>query len=698
MSAQTIPGIPNTLTWAPLESVEWGAIEQLRNVSALPWVVGVRSMPDIHFGYGVPIGSVVAMRDAVSPSAVGVDIACLDAETEFLSPDGWVRMDQWDGEQVLTYDVGTDKAVFAQPQRYIVKDCDEFYWFKNSKGLNQMLSADHRVLVYRGHKAKGYTHEVITPIELAERPLDKGYYTFKAAFTSGHDDIEISDEMIRIEVMIQADGRVRQRKNGQSHVEIHLRRNRKIQRAAQLLSDADINFKQNVWADDSTTFVFSISPEYATKSLSRYWKASARQLSIVADEVLNWDGHRGYRSHFSSTNKDSADLIQYAFTATGIRAGVHSVTGHHRGRKDLHVVTPTKNPMVGYSQPTIVPSKDGRMYCFSVDTGFFVARRGNHIFVTGNCGVSAVQTSVPVTNMPDDLSGLREAIERAIPVGRAKHETPLANPAVDSLFREFSGLKAGRGIEKIEDRARAQVGTLGGGNHFLEVCAGDDEHVWLTLHSGSRGIGKELADRHIDRAKTLSHNAGLPDSDLGVFLAGTPEMREYLNDLYWAQRYAFLNRQTMMRTFIGVFERWVGEPVDFSSHINVHHNYVAEEEIDGERLFVTRKGAIRAGKGELGMIPGSMGVGSYIVRGLGSDESYQSASHGAGRRMSRGEAKRSFTLSDLEEQTQGIECRKDSGVLDEAPGAYKDLASVMADQEDLVEIVQHLRPLVCVKG
>ena len=218
------------------------------------------------------------------------------------------------------------------------------------------------------------------------------------------------------------------------------------------------------------------------------------------------------------------------------------------------------------------------------------------------------------------------------------------------------------------------------------------------LHSGSRNIGKELAEIHIKRAKKLLHNQLLPDRELAVFLAGTKEMAEYRRDLFWAQRYAALNRQVMLELYRETLKRFVRDDLAFDEPILCHHNYVAEEVHFGEEVLVTRKGAIRAGAGELGIIPGSMGTRSYIVRGRGNAESFESAAHGAGRRMSRTAAKKKFTLADLREQTQGVECRKDHGVLDEIPGAYKRIDKVMENQAELVEVVAELKQIMCIKG
>ncbi len=328
------------------------------------------------------------------------------------------------------------------------------------------------------------------------------------------------------------------------------------------------------------------------------------------------------------------------------------------------------------------------------------------------CGMSAVPTGVTTAELPDSLRGVRAAVERAVPVGFALHRNGPDLRRVglhraydwDDFWARFDALHALRkgmsatAADDLRKRAHQQVGSLGGGNHFIEVCADQDERVWLMLHSGSRHIGKVLADEHIEAAKALPHNAGLPDRDLAVFLAGTPQMAAYLADLRWAQEYARLNRMVMMELVKSAFVRALSRPVEFGEEISCHHNYVAEETYDGVDLIVTRKGAISTADGRLGIIPGSMGTGSYIVRGRANPAAYCSASHGAGRKMSRAAAKRTFSIADLQAQTEGVECRKDSGVLDEIPGAYKDLESVMAQQSDLVDVVARLRTLVCVKG
>ncbi|MCB1189447.1 MAG: RtcB family protein [Leptospiraceae bacterium] len=320
------------------------------------------------------------------------------------------------------------------------------------------------------------------------------------------------------------------------------------------------------------------------------------------------------------------------------------------------------------------------------------------------CGMAAVRTNLKANDLPDNLKEIRHEIERSIPTSHYYHKSSV----VEKLCRVGDKLKLLKKVssdfeeitpkfKKEKDFIFRQLGTLGGGNHFIELCIDTRQNVWMMLHSGSRNIGKVLAEYHISIAKKLTHNQSLPDRDLAVFLAKTPEMRAYKYDLLWAQSYAFLNRVTMLELYFDVLKRFFPE-LQEEERILCHHNYVSEETHFGEKVFVTRKGAISAREGEMGIIPGSMGAKSFIVKGLGNSESFHSASHGAGRRMSRGAAKKNYTLEDLERQTHGVECRKDKGVLDEIPKAYKNIEQVMENQKDLVEIVYELKQVLCVKG
>jgi tRNA-splicing ligase RtcB len=315
------------------------------------------------------------------------------------------------------------------------------------------------------------------------------------------------------------------------------------------------------------------------------------------------------------------------------------------------------------------------------------------------CGMAAVKTSLPASALEGKLGRLRASIERGVPVGFEQRRE--AHPRGAALLA--SAAEAGLpsvASEGEKKKASLQAGTLGGGNHFIEICVDEDDgRVWVLLHSGSRNIGKVTAERHIGKAKGVMKRLAvdLPDPDLAYFATQTPEFDSYVRDLQWCQDFARVNRGIMLEEVLEDLRHEVGA-FETEPPIQCHHNYVAWERHFGEDVMVTRKGAIRARRGELGIIPGSMGTGSFIVRGLGNPEAFESAPHGAGRKMSRGEARRRFTRDDLARQTEGVECRKDSGVLDEIPGAYKPIGEVIENSSDLVEVVARLKQVVCVKG
>ncbi|HRQ66639.1 MAG TPA: RtcB family protein [Xanthomonadaceae bacterium] len=339
--------------------------------------------------------------------------------------------------------------------------------------------------------------------------------------------------------------------------------------------------------------------------------------------------------------------------------------------------------------------------------GSVVATRGAivpaAVGVDIGCGMMAVRTTLGARQLPDSLGRLRGEIEARVPVGFAMHRDDEAPDTPDAGLTQGYRRLAERHPELAERDARRwlrQLATLGGGNHFIEVCIDESQRVWAMLHSGSRGIGNRIGQHFIARARErmLRENVRLPDRDLAWLDEGSADFSDYVAAVGWAQDYALANRQLMMARVLDAMRACL-PPFDTEARaINCHHNYVVRERHFGEDVLVTRKGAIRAGAGELGIIPGSMGARSYIVRGKGHPESFQSCAHGAGRRFSRTEARRRFKPADLARQTEGVECRKDKGVLDELPAAYKDIDQVMAHQTDLVEVVHTLKQVVCVKG
>ncbi|KQV51905.1 RNA ligase [Duganella sp. Root198D2] len=327
------------------------------------------------------------------------------------------------------------------------------------------------------------------------------------------------------------------------------------------------------------------------------------------------------------------------------------------------------------------------------------------------CGMMAAKTTLNARDLPDNLGPLRSAIEKAIPHGltpkfRGRDRGSWENPpsAVDvawgQLKDEFDVICQKTPKLKNTNNYR-HLGTLGSGNHFVEVCLDEEGSVWFMLHSGSRGVGNAIGSHFIELAQQdmRTHIANLPDKDLAYLEEGTQHYDDYVEAVGWAQKFARMNREVMMQNLIASVRTVITKP--FQTHVeavNCHHNYVQKERHFGKDVLVTRKGAVSAREGELGIIPGSMGAKSFIVRGKGNPESFNSCSHGAGRTMSRNEAKRRFSLEDQVKATEGVECRKDEGVIDEIPMAYKDIEAVMKAQEELVEVVHTLKQVVCVKG
>lgn len=322
------------------------------------------------------------------------------------------------------------------------------------------------------------------------------------------------------------------------------------------------------------------------------------------------------------------------------------------------------------------------------------------------CGMLACQLSLTANDIDEkSLQKVYHQITRDIPVGRNWHkeDRALMDAAKPFEARLTAMTKKHPGLLKSFSRFNTwiyQMGTLGSGNHFIEICLDENDHVWVMLHSGSRGIGNGLADYFIELARKDMERlmVNLPDHDLAYFSEGTEYFDDYVEGVHWAQEYAYQNRQSMLDLILAGMRRLLPEFTVLNEVANCHHNYVAIEHHYGEDVYVTRKGAIRAREGDLGIIPGSMGARSYIVRGKGNPESFTSCAHGAGRRMSRTAAEERFTQDDLKKQTEGVICRKDKGVIDEIPGAYKDIDTVMANQADLVEVMHTLKQVVCIKG
>ncbi|MBI2645131.1 RtcB family protein [Candidatus Uhrbacteria bacterium] len=329
------------------------------------------------------------------------------------------------------------------------------------------------------------------------------------------------------------------------------------------------------------------------------------------------------------------------------------------------------------------------------------------------CGMMAVRTTLTANDLPGDLHSMRLCIEEAVPHGRT-HDGgkgdagAWGNHPPSAILNEWDALHGGfKAILQQHPKlghanTYTHLGTLGTGNHFIEVCIDEREQVWLMLHSGSRGVGNRIGSYFIELAKKdmARHGIDLPNKELAYLQEGSEHFSDYVIAVSWAQEFARINRTLMMQAVIKAIKKSKGLP-HFSITdvtVNCHHNYVQKEIHFGQEVYLTRKGAVRAGEDDLGIIPGSMGARSFIVRGKGNPDSFYSCSHGAGRKMGRAEAKRQFTLQDHRNATEGVECRKDTEVIDETPGAYKDIEAVMNAQADLVEILYTLKQVICVKG
>lgn len=382
--------------------------------------------------------------------------------------------------------------------------------------------------------------------------------------------------------------------------------------------------------------------------------------------------------HTNDIDSETLDQLRKMAQLQFIHSHIAVMPDVHLGKgATVGSVIPTKN--------AIIPSAVG------VDIG---------------CGMNALRLSLKAYQLPDNLSAIRNAIERKVPVGFEQHKQIKAKAStlspLDKRLKAITDKHPAlrRMLRQFDATWQKQLGTLGGGNHFIELCIDENDDVWLMLHSGSRGLGNVIGTYFIERAKkeAQSRFGHVPDKDLSYFAEGSANFDDYVEAVEWAQEYAFENRREMMRLILEAIRPLLPSFQMTKEAINCHHNYVQKEVHFGEEVFVTRKGAISAQKDEYGIIPGSMGAKSYIVKGRGNPDSFCSCSHGAGRRMSRAKAKILFNQQDLIAQTQGIECRKDKGVVDEIPSAYKDIDQVMENQKDLVEVVHTLKQVMCIKG
>lgn len=704
-----------------IDSCEQECIEQIRGLlDQQPFHnAKVRIMPDCHAGKSCVIGFTANLGNMIIPNIVGVDIGCLDMNSEVLTENGWIKISEYNQEKILVYDNDQKISRFEYPLAYIKLPCEEFYHFHHSKGLDQMFSDEHRMLIYKGYRSTEYnietvhTSDFINDVKSCKR-LD--YYGTNTVFDIENDGLGLSDEIIRILIMISADGRVRYNKDKtKTYVDIHLKKQRKIDRAEALLSKANIKYSCGK-GKNGTVFIYFTLDMFYDKSLKMFYKASSDELKVLCDEIYYWDGSIDILRHhynFTSTNKENADVVQFALATQGIRGGINICTyPKNKNWKDTYIVYQTKNPIVSYnSNENIykVKSVDGFKYCFTTSTGYFVMRRNNNICITGNCGMLTVELG----KVDIDFNKLDDVIRKYIPSGREVNDGRLMR------FPKIQEMKCYRDLVDTRKMERA-IGSLGGGNHFIEIDVDDDGNKYLVIHTGSRQLGIQTCDiyqkiaigihtgkealwEEEERIKREYKAAGRrseihevimelhrnfrqtpPDIPTDLCFLKGKYRDDYLHDMKICQEFADENRHMIAKQII---ENYGFDVIDEFTTV---HNYIDHDS------NIIRKGAVSAKKGERILIPINMRDGSLLCIGKGNEDWNYSAPHGAGRICSRTEAFKRFNVSDFEKTM------KDAGVfttcvnhstLDESPFAYKGMDDIVNNIEPTADIVKIIKPI-----
>ncbi len=701
------------LSWAN-HDLKGNEIEMAKNVASLPFVFKhIALMPDVHLGKGALVGSVIATKEAIIPAAVGVDIGCFVGSTLIPLVDGKsysLKELASKNEEFIVYAcTETGKIVAAKANAKLTRKNASLVKVILDNGEAILCTPDHQFMLRDGTYKEAQYLKPETSLMPFYSKLDKDGYTLISQPYSGRwqkahwiiarsrllGEIPRFDgqrTVIHHRNFSESDNRPENLEfmGNREHSAYHrslVERNQSWQSPK-----FERNRKAALAQKAQTSEGYEYYAERGTRNILKYMEQQPEHFKqSVAD-----NGLRG-KEYLISYNKSergrakSKEIANRYYTCDICGAEIKSPIGLHNHRRNQH--------QCNHKVVAVVPvDYKEDVYCLTVPEYHNFALKAG-VFVH-NCGMGAIKTPFKGEQLEGKLKKIRLDIEAAIPTGF--NENKDVEKAVTNWqnWSDFKDLH--RRVQDLESKAMKQLGSLGGGNHFIEVCVDTENQVWLMLHSGSRNIGNKLAQYHISTAKDLAKMADnkLPDPDLAHFVAGTPEFAAYWHDLQWAQEYARFNRDVMMARFKRIIEKHLAGGKAFKPllEVNCHHNYSEKELHFDEDVYVTRKGAVRAQKEDYGIIPGSMGAKSYIVKGKGNVESFCSCSHGAGRLMSRSKAKKSYTLDDLIEQTKGVECRKDEGVLDEIPGAYKSIEQVMENQSDLVEVVATLKQVLCVKG
>lgn len=697
--------------WATDLEIE--AEQQVRNLSTLPFIYKhVAVMADAHAGKGSTVGTVIATRGAIIPAAIGVDIGCFVGNTKIPLLNGTQKtfeqlyMETQGKTSFWVYSINPETLKIVPGKAICVKTRNnaELVKVTLSGGEEIVCTPDHQFMLKNGTYKEANDlkfNESLMPLYRKWQTRDgyecvsngKGngrlthklvaeyfnkYCTGKNIHHIDHNHFNNSpDNLIGM--------------SASEHAKHH--RLDKLKNTHWQSPSFEEKRLEGIRAFAKTENGHAHLVEKGKKNILKYMRERPEHFKAAVKD----NGKRGkeYLINYNKSEKGrvkSKEVAQKVYACNDCGRATTGGLGLSNHRRINH----------GYNHKVISVEKLSYcedVYCLQVeDYHNFALSAG--VFVH-NCGMCAVKLPFKIDALGDSLDKLRSSIERSVPVGFNENKEP-----TDRTLRVFDWLGIPGHSKSVNlDKGLKQLGTLGGGNHFIEICEDAEKNAWVMLHSGSRNIGKSLAEIHIQKAKGLmdEYFINLPDPDLAYLVQKTVEFDSYIKDLRWAQNYAKENRNEMMLRVLKDVSYYVygedkGPEFMTTFRVDCHHNYTQMENHFGSNVWVTRKGAVSAREGELGIIPGSMGTQSYIVKGKGNLESFCSCSHGAGRRMSRKKARDTFTQEDLIAQTNGVECRKDTDVIDEIPGAYKDINLVMANQADLVEVVYELKQLLCVKG
>lgn len=672
----------------------------------------VRIMPDVHAGAGCVIGFTANLGDKVISNIVGVDIGCVDLETEYLTVNGWKRISEYNNEEIAVFNTHDKTTYFEKPINYIKTINDEFYHLKTKYGIDQMLSKEHKCLVERGSHNKPCSRGQLYTL-LAEDIVNKHKKLklgFRDNFICNIPNIKLNtknslnDSQIRVQIMVMADGHIQN--NGMCICKF--KKQRKINRCLQLLNEANISYEIKNRSEEGL-FAVLFNPPTTIKRISYFWNCNIYQLKIICDEVMKWDGTIK-DDVFTSTYKEDADFVQYAFAVNGYRTSISYDS--RKNKESYRCIVSKSKPRVQLagtpkSDISIVKSSDGYKYCFTTNTGFWIMRRNNCICVTGNCGMATFDLG----KVDIDFQKLDDIIRRHIPNGRGVHEGRIVK------FDKIQELYCYRELKDTK-RLERSIGTLGGGNHFIEIDEDNEGNKYLVIHSGSRNLGKQVADYYQNLAIELMqgrddlyvkqekliaeykstgrkseiqaaikelHRKFKPNK-LGIpkelcYLEGEYRMK-YLHDMKICQEYADINRWTMARLILDKYG------LNSFGNFTTVHNYI---DIDSN---IVRKGAVSAKKGEMLLIPINMRDGSLICKGKGNDDWNQSAPHGAGRLMSRSKAKELLSVDEFKDTMSNVwTSTVNQSTLDEAPMAYKSIDDIVNNIGNTVEILKVIKPV-----